>query len=168
MSAFVCSPSHFQAIAAFASTRIRGDFRVDPRYVKGLDKVAEQYIENAITRGVNNLSSDELATIYANILYSENIRSVSARYPNDKFDDLPGLIDKPMHIMPTIRYSQYVSATMILKMLDCLQYQSCETSDYEKTLAYRLLCSIRRAAIRSLPGYDSAPWEFTGEITKAA
>jgi hypothetical protein len=48
----------------------------------------------------------------------------------------------------------------ILKLCDCLEYQSCETEDYNETVAYRLLNVIRRAAIRILPGYDDAKWEI--------
>jgi hypothetical protein len=54
----------------------------------------------------------------------------------------------------------YFSRVCDLKMLDCLEYQSCESDDWETTQAYRLQQAMRRAAIRALPGYESAQWEF--------
>ncbi len=168
MSAFVCSPDHFKALALFASSRSRYGVRVDGRYVDGLavcdlGKLALQCADVPVFA---DLSQPELATLYANVLYQENIRSCYARYPQDKtINDLPGLIDKPdtiditgadcrglaMYTLPPVS---------ILKMCDCLEYQSCETEDWEKSVAFALLTAIRKAAIHTLPGYDDAPWDY--------
>lgn len=101
----------------------------------------------------------KLASVYADMLFNENVRSVQCRYPQDKRSDYP------LHLFVNARDAAgrlaHVPAISILKMCDCLEYQSCETDDYEQTTAYRLLDNIRRHAIRSLPGYEAAPYDFT-------
>jgi hypothetical protein len=160
MSAFVCGPDHFKALAIFAVSRRHGSRNVDPRDLKGCEKL-ELYNE------IN------LASAYADILYAENMRSVLHRYPDDTEETAPGPIDKPEHIKVTghdmckpayIR----VSPVAILKMCDCLEYQSCETDDYRQTLAFDLLDRIRGAAIHCLPGYDDAPWDYDASSKRAA
>lgn len=167
MSAYICGPDHFIALAVFATHRKAGrDWAVDPRYVKGLTH------PEAALRGLENFNNYELATLYADTLFQENIRSVRARYPNDRRDDLPGPCVLPLHIV--VRYEHFahakwrLSPVAILKMCDGLEYQSCETEDWEQTVAYRLLQSIRRAAVRALPGYDKAPWDFYTDEQQAA
>lgn len=159
MSAFICGPDHIKALAIFAAhdNRLHG-MNVDPRYFKydGGDARME------------GRPSHEVATYYANILYCENIRSVQGRYPDSNFDDLPGLIHKPemLEVETHECFEQYTDSRLtlkpvdILKMCACLDYQSCETDDWDKTLAYRLLQRIRLAAISLLPGYEDAPWEY--------
>ena len=92
MSAYICSPDHFIALAVFAAGRKQGrDWRVDPRYVKGLTH------PEAAQRGIEHLCDYELGTLYADTLFQENIRSVRTRYPNDKRDELPGPCILPLH-----------------------------------------------------------------------
>lgn len=159
MSAFICGPDHFTALAVFAASRKGGrDWRVDPRYVNGLTH------PEAAQRGLENFNPYELATLYADTLFQENIRSVRARYPDDKRDSLPGPCILPLHIV--VKSSHFndcrwvLEPVAILKMCDGLEYQSCETEDWKETVAYRLLQAIRRAAIRALPGYEAAPWDY--------
>lgn len=167
MSAFICDKDTFKALAIFAATRQHGDWRVNPRYVKGLD--GPEYA----LRGISNLCTAELATLYADTLYRENVRSVSYRYPNSGRDDLPGPIADAGFVGVTNRdlcNSGYlmIPAIVILKSCDCLEYQSCETPDYRQSVAYRLLNAIRRAAIRALPGYEDGPWGFELPARKRA
>lgn len=181
MSAFVCSPEHFKALALFASRRVggygQGHVQVDPRYVEGLavSEAAREALEAAQVAELAFLNQHELATLYADILYQENIRSCYARYPQDKtVNDLPGLIEKPDHLVVTgadccglARYT--LPSVSILKMCDCLEYQSCETEDWDKSVAYSIVRAIRKAAVRALPGYDDAPWDYhIPAISKAA
>ena len=167
MSAYICGPDHFKALAIFAALKDnQGQCRVDPRYVEGLKH------EEAALRGLNNFTLDELATLYANTLYQENIRSVRARYPSDTWDELPGPCVKPLHLLVTSadrsNRALRLKPIAILKMLDCLNYQSCETDDWRDTVAFRLLECIRSAAIRTLPGYEDAPWDYYSDEHKAA
>jgi hypothetical protein len=167
MSAYICSPDHFIALAVFAASRRHGrDWRVDPRYIKGLTH------PEAAMRGLEHFNAHELATLYADTLYQENIRSVRTRYPGDTWDSLPGPCIKPLHIIVQHGHFNHVNWALkpiaILKMCDGLEYQSCETEDWEQTVAYRLLESIRKAAIRTLPGYEDAPWDYCKDEAKAA
>lgn len=163
MSVFVCHPDHFKALAVFAASRVGGygtaPLAVDPRYVEG------------VSTEVNGLSGAALATAYANILYAENIRSCFARYPSETLSELPGSGDKPDHIEVTVHdtivASYRLPAVAILKMCDCLEYQSCETEDYRQTVAWDLLSKIRKAAWQRLPGYEDAPWDYITPETRA-
>lgn len=161
MSAFICGTDHFKALALFCVARQHGSMNVDPRYVEELPANVDQHRETAV------------ATMYANILYLENVRSVECRYPDSSADNLPGEFYKPATITVTAQDVCYcekyrVSPVAILKMCDCLEYQSCETDDYRSTLAYALLNKIRRAAIHNLPGYDDGPWDFRVSSDKRA
>jgi hypothetical protein len=157
MSAYICNPEHFVALGLFASARVSkyaggGHLRVDPRYVEGLTDI--------VTNG-----QAELATIYADILYQENIKSVLACYPNDTLQSAPGLCEKPAHIKVSNRDvvdSRYtVKPIDVLSMCNCLEYQSCETDEYRQSVAWHLTQAIRAAAVRDLPGYDEAIRDFS-------
>jgi len=151
MSAFICGEKTHKALASFAASRGNGGrHKVDPQYLR---KVKEYPTDSVI----------DIASFFADILYQENIRSVSARYPSDTFETLPGPIEKEPAL--TVNYNEFealahTDPVTILKLADCLEYQSCETDDWEKTAAYELLERIRKAAIHRLPGYDEAPWGF--------
>ena len=168
MSAYICSVDHFKVLAVFASHRRCDwcDWRVDPRYIKGLTH------PEAAKRGIENLTQSEIATLYADTLYQENIRSVRERYPDDAWDELPGPTVKPAHLIVDrmdFEHRKYrLGPVAILKMCDGLEYQACETEDWEQTAAFRLLQAIRRATIRALPGYEDAPWDYCADEAKAA
>jgi hypothetical protein len=157
MSAFICTEDHFKALAIFAASRTIGygtsHRRVDPNYIDGMPPDLAVALDK------------DVATTFANILYRENIRSVGTRYPADKLQDMPGPNNKPDEI--TIESIDFTLAVFrlpplwILKMCDCLEYQSCENDDYRQTVAFELLDKIRRAAIKALKGYGDAPWEYS-------
>jgi hypothetical protein len=155
MSAFVCDPEHIKQLSIFAIRRRHSTRNVEPYYV-----FTGEYAQLLAQKPEN-----ELSTAYADLLYQENIKSVSARYPGNTLDTLPGPCEKPEHLAVTVGdifNSPSIQPVAILKMCDCLEYQSCETSDYRESPAFTLLDRIRAAAIRQLPGYDDAPWEYTG------
>lgn len=158
MSAFICGEDHFKVLAIFAASRQHGSLNVDPRYIKGLKADHKDTVTG-------------LATIYADILYQENVRSVRAQYPEGPLKSLPGRIEEPIHIVLDPRDQTLAKFRLppvsILKMCDCLEYQSYETDDYRQTVAFRLLDSIRRAAICCLAGYEDAPWDYVA-VGKAA
>lgn len=83
----------------------------------------------------------------AELLLAENTRSVNHRYK----EDTP--------VTPiAFEFVNGVDAVGILKACNCLEYQSCETEDYETTAACALLKVIRETAIHELPGYSEAAW----------
>lgn len=95
---------------------------------------------------------EDFKTIYQT-LAAENVRSVCHRYAGDKAENYASFVSgrgvKP-HVI--------VDPVQIIKLADCLDYQSCETDDWKETEAYRLLEKIRNAAISNLPGYFTAEW----------
>lgn len=170
MSAYICGPDLFKQLAVFAVRKQRGSnmLPVDPRYLD--HPAAKAWLAQAVMTG-DDYCADRLASFYADLLYQENIRSVRARYPDDKWSDLPGPTIKPLHIVvsPEEAYRmRLLPAVALLKLCDCLDYQSCETDDWHQTPAFELLDLIRRAAIHALPGYDKAPWDYYAEEARAA
>jgi hypothetical protein len=152
MSAYICHLDQIKVLAIYASKRDRGMFKVDPRYF------AVSPLPNG---GWDHVT---LASAYADILYQENVRSVRYRYPDDKWDDLPGPRVKPVHCLVDpaellITLPKF-SIVQLLKFCNSLEYQSCETDDYKQTKAYELLCAIREELVRDLPGYEEAHWSY--------
>ena len=84
----------------------------------------------------------------AGLLYTANVESVNSRYSEDEISD-----DFRFERMRTLP-----EPLTIIKLCHCLDYQSNEVSDYEKTIGAAILRTIENAAIRALPGYDAAPW----------
>ena len=72
-------------------------------------------------------------------LLDENIRSVRTRYPGETFKPTP---------------------IEVLKLIQCLEYQSNQNPDYYATQAFRTLHEIRRIAQSKLPGWDQASWDL--------
>lgn len=52
---------------------------------------------------------------------------------------------------------------VILTLLDCYDYQSCEPFDYVDSDAQRIIQTIRKAALDILPGMSQAPWGLMEE-----
>lgn len=158
MSAFVVSPEHIKELVAYAVSKKYCSYRVDPRYLS-------YHVSMELSDQLKECVTDrDIATVYAAVLYSENLRSVFYRYEDCKtISDLPGLVDKPEHFEVTtadIAYRKVRNPVHIIKMCHCLNYQSCETENWEKTDAYQIIQSIKDAATHDLPGYEDAPWEY--------
>jgi hypothetical protein len=106
---------------------------------------------------LRELTPDELGQI----LMAENVRSVRTRYPNDAPDNLPGPCDQSRVLAYRFQPVSHQLPAWVVKAADCLQYQSCESDDYEETLGYKVVQAIREAAIRHLT--VDAPWGVTQE-----
>lgn len=166
MSAYICNPDHIKALALFAVSG-RTEPAISTRWLEHQLEGQSAELRAQVTWG----DRQNIAETVANILHAENIRSVSDRYEEPatyangmSTDNLPGLCERPERIAVTSRESfnpPVTNPVHILKMCDCLEYQSCETEDYRETLAYKILEAIRAAAVRRLAGYDAAPWEYT-------
>ncbi len=131
-------------------------FIVDPDHIRAL--------------AIRCSATPEQATACATVLWLENIRSVQHRYPNDE-----SLFDDPAAV--TITAAQFrdprykLTAIQAVKLCNCLDYQSCETNDWETTPAHAIVESIKGAALAALDmtskqaselhAYDAAPWTFS-------
>lgn len=157
MSAYIVNEETIKALAVFAASWDRSrSLNVNPLYLRKANLIAADS-----GRLLDPCAQDELATFYALILYNENIRSVQYRYPNSSSNELPGPIERPDEIkIGWLDFQKPETPVVLLKLCDCLEYQSCETRDWHETAAFELLERIRRAAIHKLPGYDEAPWGY--------
>jgi len=83
------------------------------------------------------------------ILLAENQRSVNHRYSKDDLEE----------IYTFKRLEGYPHPLVILRALQCYEYQACETDDWEDSEAYRFCAALRSAAIRILTN-DVDTWEI--------
>lgn len=165
MSAFICNPAHVRELAVYAANP-GGPPRVHPASVARY--VGESYPtpingEEVMVPLRNCEDDQDLARAYAAILWGQNVRSVMERYPGEPARDLPGPAPLPDGVEITAHEyfnPRVTDPVAILKMAGCLEYQSCETDDWRETGACFILECITASAIRSLPGFDSAPYEF--------
>lgn len=144
MSAFVVSHKHINTILTFAATR--KNYAVEVRHLSdgsSLDLSDRADLQKA-----------------ADILYGQNVRSVSHRYNDEPANQLPGVITEVGHAITYRMILPTESAVQIIKACDCLGYQSCETDDWEQTDAYKIMTAIRERATEAIPGMDSAKWSI--------
>lgn len=112
----------------------------------------------------------ETAAEVANMLWRENIASVSARYPNESSGMLPGPIDERFTIDPVdIKPSMFAGyeVAQVLKACDCYEYQSCEHEGWKDSESKSFIDSLRSAAWHSLPGYEKAEWGAPPTLAEA-
>ena len=156
MSAYICNPEHIGILAAYAAVN-----------------------DCAIYRW---RMSDSILTAQnvAKGLALENIRSVAHRYPDDKDGERPGPCLKDADIIEAcqiyaghfakrlggviVMAEDVLKPVQVLKLVSSLDYQSCETDDWEMTLAAQQLRWIMSDAISHLDGYEDADWSFTGSL----
>lgn len=86
------------------------------------------------------LNYDHAAEV-AKILKDENIRSVNARYNDDSASEFNFEYDPTAHKRPVGN---------IIGALDCLEYQSCETDDWETTNAYEIIQGLRKHLLKTI------------------
>jgi hypothetical protein len=146
MSAFICDKGHFVYLVKAAAHISRFSF--------------SWYHDNKSTR-LNAADREQLADV-ANMLYRENLASVSYRYPGDKTSaTLPGpCVTEAITARDFLRPIPHIKPVQVLKSISCLEYQSCEHPGWKESEAYTFLRSLEQSAINALPGYEDAPWGF--------
>lgn len=97
------------------------------------------------------------------MVWAENVASVSHRYPDDGPGDLPG--PNGFHAADVLLYSHtwvrgIIDPTVVLRAIDCYEYQSCEHPGWKASRARAFCVALQEAAVGQLPGYDQAPWSF--------
>lgn len=142
MSAYIVENEHINAIVTYA-----------------LDKQLSFWNPRAKTRTtVTRHNAEEIGRI----LMDENVRSVGYRYDGEIDDD-----EKNAGASYSFkRFPTMLTAVEIIKACHCLSYQSCETDDWESTLARRILDAVEGHATHELPGYDAAPWGISPNTMK--
>lgn len=94
-----------------------------------------------------------------NMLWQENIKSVSHRYPHESSATLPG----PVHAESAITAADFPiflehDPAQVLKSCDCYEYQSCEHQEWKGSESFAFIDALRNRTWRRLPGYDKAVW----------
>lgn len=135
MSAFVVTKQHIDAMVTGGLPRPG-----DTGWIRWSDPVDPERIHV-----LNRDTADRAGAL----LWQENRVSVNHRYHDgDEIDVLYAF-----H-----RYGQ--NPVVVLKLIDCYEYQSCEHPGWKESQAKRLCDQLRKQVISKLPGYDEAPWGF--------
>lgn len=124
-------------------------FVVSKKHIAALANFA---VAKKVWLGNHSAGPGDYESIYKT-LAAENVRSVCHRYADEKTENYADFLK------PTGRgKSVVIDPVSIIKLAQCLDYQSCETDDWKETPACAILRQVINAAIDALPGYDAAPW----------
>ena len=156
MSAYLVSPQHITEIVKWAKCPQQGDL---------------SHVYNQITRKEIDCDAESLIEI----LSLANINSLVARYGEKAEVDFEyeGYVDKCKSILKYSTDGVAVSllsgvgscdlnADDIYNMVRCLEYQSCEVSNWIETDAYWLLVSIHNSAGSKMSKDANIQWSFDG------
>jgi hypothetical protein len=105
------------------------------------------------------------------LLLAENVRSVSARYPNDTFEELPG--PRPM-VRPedyTHRFvpHAFIEPAQVINAIKCWQYQTCEYEGSDTAPGWLFTERLYRVAVDRLMGdRDGLLWEWDRDAAAKA
>lgn len=84
------------------------------------------------------------------ILYAENVKSVNYRYnENDATTGCVYDLGAPE-----------LGSVEVIKLVQSLEYQSCEHDEWDTSDAKEILLAMKSAAVSRLPGYESAEWSI--------
>ena len=156
MSAYICNPEHIGILAAYAAVN---------------DCAIWEWCLSSNIHTAQNVAKG---------LALENIRSVAHRYPNVKDGQRPGPGLKDADIVEAcqiyaghfakrlggviVMAEDVLEPIQVIKLVRSLNYQSCETDDWEMTLAAQQLRWISGEAISRLDGYEDAGWSYEGSL----
>ena len=152
MSAFIVSKAHIDHLVA-AGLRCHLARRDTLRWWvrrPELAGVTDLHDYGAALAEVTRELTPATASRVGAMLWGENMRSVDARYSeaNDR-EVYEYRHDDRRNLDPVV----------VLKLIDCYEYQSCETGEeWDASEAHAYCEALRRAMIRRLPGYETAPW----------
>lgn len=119
---------------------------------KHVAALANYAVAKKVWLGGKSAGPGDFKAIYET-LAAENVRSVCHRYDDDKPENYADFVNA-RGVKPEV----IVDPVSIIKLAQCLDYQSCETDDWKDTQACRILKGVIAAAIDALPGYQEAPW----------
>jgi hypothetical protein len=117
-------------------------------------------------RTVTDTDSDTIGSV----LVTEQLASVSYRYPDDRLDDLPGYtpdIGREYEFKPT---SLRLDPRFVLKAIAGYEYQSCEHPGWDTSEAKAIVETIKEHAISAITHSPEVPdmfWEIDPESINA-
>lgn len=99
----------------------------------------------------NKLAKEMDPDVLGRVLWAENVASLIYRYRDDMSDYM---------FVPEYKFSGVPNLTpgMIAKIMHCYEYQSCEHPTWEQSDAYKIITALAHELLKSLPGYNEAPW----------
>ncbi len=131
MSAFICNQYHINVM------------------LSGLPERTQKHI--FLNEKTYEFSKVEDMQELGQILVNENYRSVNHRYNEE---------NTPEIFVFQRNLKRYFKPVEVLKAVHCYQYQSCETDDWENSIAADLCDAITSRVSSRLPGYEDAAWEI--------
>jgi hypothetical protein len=154
MSAYIVDRNHIRYLVSAAQSRVILGSSAALRWSWKVNRK-----EGTMERAELTQHDRDRAGEVGNMLWSENVKSVSARYPNDKPSELPGPCQESFDYAHSRPWPcDEIDAVQVLKACDALEYQSCEHDGWPESEACAFLEALRRAAWHALPGYDKAEW----------
>ena len=153
MSAYLVSPQHIVEITKWAKSSHQGNL---------------DCIYNQITKQKIDCDAESLIEI----LSLANIQSLVARYGEKAEVEYEGFVDKCKSILKYSTDGVHLNrcthglgscdlkADDIYNMVRCLEYQSCEVSNWIETNAYWLLNSIKDKAGSKMSKDANIQWDF--------
>lgn len=93
------------------------------------------------------------------MLWDENQKSIDARYSGSRAEVREGVgvgskLPRYRFNMPSVKLSHVV----VLKAIHCYEYQASEHDGWASSKAKEYCDELSKILVRSLPGYDEAPW----------
>lgn len=148
MSAYVVAREHVDVLLAYGLGNIQ---TVRWRHFPGPAALARPELSALTVDAVGQL------------LVDENILSVTHRYPNIVVAML-GPADAYWTSPYRYRAPGFVpSSAEVLKALEGYEYQACEHPGWETSEAQAVCAALAARAVRDVPGYTEAPWEWNAE-----
>jgi hypothetical protein len=130
MSAFIVSKNHLDSIVTFAKVKLK-----------------ELYFDGESLSLVGFYEGVENTNKLGQILLDANYDSVNYRY-NEKEESYNY----------QFKHTELLTPIEIIKACHCLNYQSCEVPNWEKTKAYKIIQNIISQATTKISGYEEAEW----------
>ena len=153
MSAFLVDKVHIDVLVR---TALEG-----PRYARNPSNAwhAFRWWHANASHDVNETTVDAVGAM----LWTENLASLEARYPNDTSGERPGPIGLTDDVVRGYSYNDpHYTLTVVeaLQAIRCYEYQSCEHDGWNDSSAAAFCETLRVSLCRYLPGMTDAPWEW--------
>lgn len=124
-------------------------FVVSKAHIDALVSTAQAWRTPMPESHSSRMHSYVTGTELGQLLWDQNYASVNYRYSDES----------PAELYTPTAKRRILTPVQALKAIQCYNYQSCETPDYEKSEAYRFVEAFKSEAISRLPGYSDADWE---------
>ena len=150
MSCFMLSAAHFDAMADYVATHNLAPAGV-LRDRGGMPAATAELLRH--TGGIMPDGLRAYRTVVGAVLHAQNKRSVCARYWATEADEFP--------VYQCRRIAATITPQRALAAVACYEYQACETSDFEQTLASAICRMIEEHALAALRAGE--PWGLDEE-----